>query len=1006
MLFRFAVYSGILLCLVGGGFVTPAAAQHFNVQKYTVNDGLADSYVLTVCEDSQGFLWLGTINGLSRFDGKEFINYGYAEGLPNLWVGNIYEDHNKRLWASTRKGIVEIRGQKCISYPVDDGETNLYVFHIKESVNHRLWAFTNKGLYQFDANQWKKVKLYPGLENYHCRDILETGNGRIINYGNYLVTQDSTGRYHMVGKYPLDEPYFNELQRFHNKVYLTLPDQILLLQPRDTLSLFRHALQKRKLAGVFCDSQNRFWIRTYDGGLMISKKGSTEIITDTIPVTENLVSGIYEDRHRNIWVCCLDGLLRVREVNYKTFTAAQTPWLYQVNNLVRNTDSTFIVCTERGLLQYKNENFSPLPLTYVPATARTPFNANPTDSWCRDNNNRIWLVKREKKLFLLEHHVLKDVSALAPARRSYYWRIAYNKFNNKVYLNRDTLLCGDSHNLHTFKDADKGQCLTKVREIFAFSNGKMLVIINGNKFLLLDARHHIQDISTGIGIRQSNEEFSFLEEPSRKFWLAYNGGLVKYHWNKQLLPEKELQLTTQQGLPNNSIHAITQDAYNRVWAVTSSGLVVIETSTTAAGNAVIHPLSEEAGITGNQWLQSRLLTDASGYIWLSFSNRLYRFDPRLIQFDRTPPPVTIEDIQLNLQPTQWNAFSDSLFGYRQLPHAVVLPYYLNNLTISYRAPCFNGISGLDYSYQLAGASNNWSAGTKNNFVSFIKLPPGTYHFKVRARKSNTVWSDPAVFTFVIKKPYWETWAFQLAIAALATIILAFLFRHRVRQIKRKVEIGQQMRELELKALRSQMNPHFIYNALNSIQALVLDNQTDKASQYISKFGRLLRQVLNCSDHNSISLAHELQALELYIQLEQLRLNVPLQYHIMPDPAILPAEESIPPLVLQPFVENALWHGLSPKQGEKILTITLHIDNDWLIVVITDNGIGRQQAAAHKTLKTSDPSKGMDITGRRIKEYNQLPEIDAVDIIDLRNSLQQPCGTQIILHIKRKKQLPA
>jgi hypothetical protein len=116
-----AAYSGLLLLLLTGGcFTYTATAQQWVIKKYTVNDGLADSYVLSICQDSQGFLWIGTANGLSRFDGKEFVNYGYTEGLPNLVVDVVYEDHQKRLWAGTRRGIVELKDHSCIAYPTSD----------------------------------------------------------------------------------------------------------------------------------------------------------------------------------------------------------------------------------------------------------------------------------------------------------------------------------------------------------------------------------------------------------------------------------------------------------------------------------------------------------------------------------------------------------------------------------------------------------------------------------------------------------------------------------------------------------------------------------------------------------------------------------------------------------------------------------------------------------------------------------------------------------------------
>jgi hypothetical protein len=377
----------------------------------------------------------------------------------------------------------------------------------------------------------------------------------------------------------------------------------------------------------------------------------------------------------------------------------------------------------------------------------------------------------------------------------------------------------------------------------------------------------------------------------------------------------------------------------------------------------------------------------------------------LVQFNNTPPVVSIEDIRLNLQPTRRKAWADTLYGYRQLPHQSQLPYSLNNLSISYKAPCFSGVSGIEYSWQLEGVDSNWSAPIKNTSVAFVKLPPGTYRFKIKARKSNTNWGAPASFLFIIDKPYWETWWFRICVLTITTTLLGFMFRSRVKRIQRKAQVREQLRELELKALRSQMNPHFIYNALNSIQALVLDNKPDEATRYIGKFGRLLRQVLNHSEQSLIPLEEELQALELYIQLEQLRLNVDLQYRIETSAGIDTSLEWIPPLILQPFAENALWHGLSRKQGEKKLHIVLSVQDNWLIAEITDNGIGRQQATGKKALSTHAASKGMDITERRIKEYNHTRGLVAIEIIDLCNTAQQPAGTKVVLRIKRHTSPP-
>jgi LytS/YehU family sensor histidine kinase len=199
-----------------------------------------------------------------------------------------------------------------------------------------------------------------------------------------------------------------------------------------------------------------------------------------------------------------------------------------------------------------------------------------------------------------------------------------------------------------------------------------------------------------------------------------------------------------------------------------------------------------------------------------------------------------------------------------------------------------------------------------------------------------------------------------------------------------------------------MNPHFIYNALNSIQALVAGDKKDEGVRYIGSFSRLLRQVLNNSENNVISLDKELETIDLYIQLEELRLNMQLQYKkIVPDD-IVTEFEKIPPLILQPFIENALWHGLSHKQGEKEIQISLDSDDVWLFCDITDNGIGRAKAQELKTDTAKlYQSKGIDITYKRLLDFNEDAAVIPVEFFDLYDETKNPTGTRVTVRIKRK-----
>jgi LytS/YehU family sensor histidine kinase len=217
-------------------------------------------------------------------------------------------------------------------------------------------------------------------------------------------------------------------------------------------------------------------------------------------------------------------------------------------------------------------------------------------------------------------------------------------------------------------------------------------------------------------------------------------------------------------------------------------------------------------------------------------------------------------------------------------------------------------------------------------------------------------------------------------------------------------VQNQLKELEMKALRAQMNPHFIYNALNSIQALVANDKKTEGIRYIGSFSRLLRGVLDNSEKNVISLDKELETVDLYIHLESLRLDMRLGYEKIIAEDIVAEFEKIPPLILQPFVENALWHGLGRKEGEKTIKITISITNDWLNCEIADNGIGRQKAEELKNNSVAiRQSKGIDITRRRLIDFNDDDSVPPIEFFDLTDDTHKPSGTRVVLHIKRNKQ---
>lgn len=212
----------------------------------------------------------------------------------------------------------------------------------------------------------------------------------------------------------------------------------------------------------------------------------------------------------------------------------------------------------------------------------------------------------------------------------------------------------------------------------------------------------------------------------------------------------------------------------------------------------------------------------------------------------------------------------------------------------------------------------------------------------------------------------------------------------------------QAKKMEMKALNAQMNPHFIYNALNSIQALVANGKNSEGIHYIGSFSRLLRRILDNSENSIIGLDKELETVDLYIQLESLRLDMQLQYKKIIAENVITEFEKVPPLILQPFIENALWHGLSRKEGEKEIKVAITLESEWLTCIITDNGIGREKAGEfRKNSTTIHQSKGIDITRQRLGDFNNAGEVVPIEYIDLYDDEKRPVGTKVIVRIKRK-----
>lgn len=298
---------------------------------------------------------------------------------------------------------------------------------------------------------------------------------------------------------------------------------------------------------------------------------------------------------------------------------------------------------------------------------------------------------------------------------------------------------------------------------------------------------------------------------------------------------------------------------------------------------------------------------------------------------------------------------------------LLLPYDSSDIALEFISLHFRSQGHIPYAYRLRDASGDtsWITGFERR-VSFSNLSPGTYRFEVKAQNEDGAWSPVTALAIRIRPPWWATWWARGGASALFALLIFTGYRYRVNQIRAKSRLQEEIHRLERAALQAQMNPHFLFNCLNSIQSFILDNNSDAAVLYLAKFAKLVRSTLNASVNSEVTVEEEVQMLDYYLALERLRFSNVFEYHIEVDQQIDRANTLLPPLIVQPIVENAVLHGMKNIQKNGRIEVIFRRENEYIVIRVCDNGPGltTSEVANGKT------SMGRSITKRRLEILQQ------------------------------------
>jgi len=338
-------------------------------------------------------------------------------------------------------------------------------------------------------------------------------------------------------------------------------------------------------------------------------------------------------------------------------------------------------------------------------------------------------------------------------------------------------------------------------------------------------------------------------------------------------------------------------------------------------------------------------------------------------FKNLPPPI------LKLRDFISNGKSQSL------KHEHTFPYDSNNIQIEYHAISYKSLNDVKYEYQLLPTDTLWRT-TQNGHFNFQALQPNKYIFKIRAINVDGVASDYTEHHFTIIPAFWMTFWFKSLVLIIAVYIGYHLSLRSIRNYRKQAKMEKSLNKLRVISLQSKMNPHFIFNSLNSIQNFILKNEKEKANDYLLEFSKLIRIILQNSDSTSILLSNELDTLQLYVGLEMKRLRNSFQYVTKIDPKIDLEKCSIPSLLIQPYIENSIWHGKVYNNPNGEISISISLINKRLNFKICDNGIGVLNAEKSKLIKTPHNSMGTKVTKRRIELLSDLnQELSEVKIAE-------------------------
>lgn len=996
----------VLSLLTFGRDLLPCFSQSYNFKNYSAEHGLPFVQVYTIFQDSKGNLWSGGYGGLSKFDGKTFTNYSPKDGLANHWVTSIAEDKDGNIWAGTISGISKLEGNGFTTFTSKHGLAGDHINSLTTDKNGNLWIATTKGITIFDGKIFTSLTEKNGLSTNNISLIhagesgavwisSDSGVSKIVfkqraphdrSFDNYTmvngiynspitsIAEDGAGNVWMgtntgVVKYDgvnfetyttqnglFDNSIQSLIRKEHsNEIWVGTPKGLNKISPfKDGVSISSFRVSEiqngNKVGKLFMDEEENLWLGTQNG-LYRFRDPSFSTYNEKDGLRNPFIFPIFRDSKKQLWVGTVeDGFYRYDGKEFRNFSEKDGLIGTQMNAGLEAKDGTIWMGTNKGLSIYDGRSFRNFH------GKKDGLKSDSVNSIIQDSKGRIWLGGNQGGT-------------------------VYNGNKFKTYHLRSA----DGQNFdvwYQFEDSKGTIWLgTYLGGLFRYDPKKD----KGN----IEAA--IEDYSQKLNLK-SKTFLAIDEDRDGNIFLGSFDGVYIYNESTgklSLISEKE-------GLSSDLIYVMAFDSsYRTLYIGTNQGVNKFKVDEyKRSGKIDLEQYGQEEGFSSLETNSNGIWRDTDGTLWFGTVNGLIHYDPYAYARNNTESKTSITKIRI--------FYNDTL-----LPAGSKLPYYLNNISFEYIGICLTNPEKVKYKFMLEGYDKIWSPSTRETFARYSNLAPGDYVFKVISCNNEGVWNkEPASFSFSVTPPVWRTWWFRLTASTIALILIVVFSRIRAESIRRK-EAEKLNREIqlatnELKALRAQMDPHFIFNSLSSIQSFIMTKDEDSALRYLNKFAKLMRMILSNSEKPTVTIREEIDALKLYMELEALRWDKKFECTVNIDPAIEIDFHKIPSMLIQPYVENAILHGVVPKtDGIGKIDVSITQKDPYIICTITDNGIGRKRSAELRARSGGQghESMGMKITSDRLEVLNRIHHSDlSVKITDLEDGNRNSSGTKVEIFI--------